>query len=105
MKNLSINPKTGTIDLINEDGIIVFYGDQPVLEAKFEEAQQAYFGVNRDRDPDNGWSEFRNSRMDQEYCTRVPLTPELKKILIEDICEYYKGRKAYIKLMEFGLIS
>ena len=34
----------------------------------------------------------------------IDITPELKRILIEDICAFYKA-EAYDKLLEFDLIK
>ncbi len=85
--------------------IVVFNGNQPCLEKEYDTTQRAWFGINRDRCPDSGWSEFHNTRMRCGYDKEVELTPELKKILIEDICEYYDGKRAYEKLIEFDLIK
>jgi len=83
--------------------IKVFYHNQPCLEINQEHG--GMFGVNRDRCPDTGWGEFRSTRIGAGYDKDVELTPELKKILIEDICQYYKGEQAYKKLVEFDLIK
>ena len=84
--------------------ITVFYTNQPCLEKTYNEVQKAWFGVHRDRYPDNGWGEFHSTRMGCGYDKEVELTPELKKILTEDICKFY-GEKAYDKLLEFDLIK
>jgi len=108
--------------------IKVFSENQPIISEEWNEQQKCYFGLNRDRYPDNGWGEFRKTRMepwsesntmgykevelDFEEASRevgygyeqIEYIEELKQILVEDICEYY-GSKAYSKLKEFGLLS
>ena len=85
--------------------ILTFHGNQPCIEVQdgISGGENTKFGLNRDRCPDTDWSEFRRTRLDT--AKEVDLTEELKKILIEDICEYYKGDKAYSKLLEFDLIK
>ena len=85
--------------------IKVFYNVEPVLEIKDEQncGKMAPFGLHRDRCPDAGWGEFRWGRM--ENAKEVELTDKLRKILIEDICEYYSGEKTYKKLVELDLIK
>jgi hypothetical protein len=85
--------------------IIVFHGNQPCIETKYDEVQKVDFGLNRNRQPDGEWGEFRWTRLDKKYYKEVPLTPKLRKILTEDICEYYKGKEAYEKLTSFGLLK
>jgi len=85
--------------------IKVFHNNQPCLAITHDTTQNADFGINRDRCPDSGWGEFRNTRIGCGYDKDVELTPELKKILIEDICEYFNGENAYKKLVELDLIK
>jgi hypothetical protein len=86
--------------------IKVLYGIEPILEIKHDEDLRGDFGLHRDRNPDAGWGEYRWSRLDIEdkKLAEVDMTPELKQILIEDICKRYHG-KAYLKLKEFDLIK
>jgi hypothetical protein len=87
--------------------IKVLYGIEPVLEAKYDEDMRGNYGLHRDRTPDTGWGEYRWTRLDEKThgLSEVELNSDLKKILIEDICERYKGDKAYMKLREFDLIK
>ena len=78
--------------------IKVFYVIEPCLETKYEKSQDAHYGLHRDRCPDSGWGEFRWTKMEKPYYEEVEMTDELKQTLIEDICECYKGEKAYLKL-------
>lgn len=82
--------------------IKVFYNIEPILETKIENGRE--FGLHRDRQPDAGWGEMRWTFMD-ERVKEVELNLEIRKILIEDICEYYSGKRGYEKLKEFGLIN
>ncbi len=62
------------------------------------------YGVNRDRDPDNGWSESRQTCM--TYSKEAELTPDLKIKLLEDLAFVY-GRNSKMfsqKLKEFNLL-
>jgi hypothetical protein len=83
--------------------IKIFNGNEPCIDETYVESQKCYFGLHRDRYPDRDWSEFRSTRMSE--AKEVELTDKLKKILIQDICEYYNGEKAYKKLIEFDLIK
>lgn len=103
---IKINESLNTPILFENNKILVFHTDQPVLSVIYDSSQKAWFGINRDRQPDSGWNEFRNSRIEEEnFCKWTELTPELKKILIEDICEYFTGKLAYLKLKEFNLLK
>jgi len=82
--------------------IKVFYGIEPILETKIENGRE--FGLHRDRQPDSGWGEMRWTFID-ERVKEVELTPELRKILIEDICYYHKNKDVFNKLKEFDLIK
>jgi hypothetical protein len=85
--------------------IKTFYGREPILMTRYNEQQKATFGLHRDRYPDSGWDEFRWTRMEDEKVKETELTDSIKQILIEDICECYKGKEAYDKLKEFDLIK
>ena len=63
--------------------IVVFRGNQPCLETKYDEVQKCEFGLNRDRYPDAGWGEFRWTRMEKGQYKEVRLSskrPILKVI-------------------------
>ena len=87
--------------------IKTFYNIQPVIDISIEKASCPNFGkeygLNRDRNPDSGWSEWRSSLMDNSKDTEV--TPELLQILVEDLANYYGGnsREFSEKLKEFGI--
>ena len=81
----------------------VFYANEPVLEVKTETNGKLY-GLHRDRNPDAGWGELRWSLMD-ERVKEVELTPELRKILVEDICTSFPDHRVYDKLKEFDLLK
>ncbi len=88
--------------------IKVIYENEPILEIKenMSAGKMVPFGLHRDRMPDAGWDEFRWSNMEGSVKIKeVELTEELKKILIEDICSYYRGTECYNKLKEFDLIK
>lgn len=96
--------------LITDEGILVLYGYQPIVKLVWDPQQQAYFGSNRDRNPDSGWGEWRNTRVgeDDGSCKRIQLnemTPQLIKILIEDICDYFDNKQVVEKLIEFGIVK
>ena len=76
--------------------ILVFYDNQPCLDKST--------GLNRDRNPDNGWTELRNTVLTQAKETE--LTPELKQVLLEDIAYVYgnNSKQFTAKLKEFNLI-
>lgn len=77
--------------------IKVFYGNEPCI------LEKDGYGLHRDRCPDSGWCELRYGIMSN--VKEVYLTPELRKILIEDIA-YYAGQnsKLFSELMDsFGL--
>ncbi len=79
--------------------ILVFNNNQPCLDI-----QSNGTGVNRDRNPDNGWDELRVTNI--EYAKEQELSLELKIILIEDLA-YFLGKhsdKFTAKLKEFNLI-
>lgn len=79
--------------------ILVFNNNQPCLDIRSDGT-----GVNRDRNPDNGWDELRVTNI--KYAKEQELTPELKVILIEDLA-YFLGKhsdKFTVKLKEFNLI-
>jgi hypothetical protein len=82
--------------------IRVFYGIEPIIETKVENGRE--FGLHRDRQPDAGWGEMRWTFID-ERVKEVELTPELRKILVEDICVSMPDHKVYGKLKEFDLIK
>lgn len=106
MKLIEINSKTSNPILYKDNQILVFFNNQPVIEVEYNKVQEAWFGINRDRDPDSGWGEFRRSRIEKDNrCEWVDLTPELKRILVEDICEYCTNKKVYLKLKEFDLLK
>lgn len=82
--------------------IKVNYGFQPILHIDEEG-----MGLNRDRNPDNGWSELRRTRIENnESIKEVELTPKMKQILIEDLAYAYgnDSTKFSKKLKEFELI-
>ena len=83
--------------------IKVFYGNEPIIEVKTEVNGKLY-GLHRDRKPDAGWGELRWSLMD-ERVKEVDLTPELIKILVEDICASLPDYRIYDKLKEFNLLK
>ena len=83
--------------------IKVIYGIEPILEIT-KETSGIEFGLHRDRQPDAGWGELRKTKMDGRI-TEVDLTPELRRILIEDICYSFKEKDAYNKLKEFNLLK
>lgn len=96
--------------LITDEGILVLPGNQPVVKLVWDVTQQAYFGSNRDRYPDSGWGKWRNTRVGEEdgRCKRIQLnemTPQLIKILIEDICDYFDNKQVVEKLIEFGIVK
>lgn len=93
--------------LITDEGILVLPGNQPIVKLVWDEQQQSYFGSNRDRDPDSGWGQWRNTRVGEEdgRCKRIQLTPQLTKILIEDICGYFDNKQVVEKLIEFGIVK
>jgi hypothetical protein len=81
------------------DKILVFKNNQPCLDIQSDGT-----GINRDRNPDAGWSELRATNI--KYAKEVELTPELKVILIEDLA-YFLGQysnKFTVKLKEFNLL-
>lgn len=80
------------------DKILVFCGNQPCLNISGD------FGLNRDRDPDNGWGQLRNTIITS--AKEVKLTPELKKIVLADLAYAYgSNSKVFIeKLTEFNII-
>ena len=82
--------------------IKVFYGIEPIIEIKVDDGKE--FGLHRDRKPDAGWGELRWSLMD-ERVKEVELTPELIKILVEDICVSLPDHRIYEKLKEFNLLK
>lgn len=84
--------------------IKTFFDYEPILEEKME--LDIVYGFHRDRNPDNGWGEYRWTLMNAQCGLReTELTSELKRILIEDIIEHYKGVPGYEKLKEFDLIK
>lgn len=89
--------------------IFVFYGLEPVLNISVctndGPNKGKKYGLHRDRYPDSGWSELRNSFMDHR-CTEIELTDELKVRLLEDLAYAYGGDtpKFGAKLKEFNLI-
>jgi hypothetical protein len=85
--------------------IIVFNGNEPLLDVIYDPVQKCDFGLHRDRHPDTDWGEFRRTRMNDGYDKEVEMTDKLKKILIEDITEYYSGEQAFEKLKQFKLIK
>lgn len=93
-----------------EDGkIYVFPNNQPCLQISTSNTVVGpnvgkRYGLNRDRIPDSGWSENRNTIMTK--AKQVELTPELKQILIEDLAYTYgHNTKVFAdKLKEFNLI-
>lgn len=78
--------------------IKVFYGNQPCLEEKNG------MGLNRDRNPDSGWGEMRNTRI--ESAKEIEMNKDIRKILLEDIAFHYGKNSAEFsrKLEEFNLI-
>jgi hypothetical protein len=87
--------------------IKTFYNNQPVIDIRTEKAIGPNFGkeygLNRDRNPDRDWSEWRSSLMDNAKDTEV--TSELLTILVEDLANYYgeNSRLFSSKLKEFGI--
>ena len=87
--------------------IKTFFGNQPVLEVGTETSKGPNFdkkyGLNRDRNPDRDWGEYRNSLMNSAKDTE--LTPELLQILVEDLANYYgeNSKRFSEKLKEFGI--
>lgn len=77
--------------------IKVFYRTEPCLKIK------GGVGLHRDRTPDSGWNEWRQTTID--LMEEVDLTPELAQILIEDIAHYYgHDSKRFTEVMnEFKL--
>ncbi len=92
---------------ITDEGILVIHGNQPIIEIKYDEQQQAFFALNRDRNPDRGRGEWNRSRISNNgyLIERKQLTPELTKILIEDICSYFHNNQVVDKLIEFGIVK
>lgn len=91
--------------------VFVFPHNQIALhiESKLDVAKDSpnygvLFAVNRDRQPDNGWGELHNSRL--ETAVEMELTPELKQLLLEDLAfAYGQDSKKFIeKLEEFDLL-
>lgn len=80
------------------DKILVFYGNQPCLHIADN------MGLHRDRNPDNGWEEMRNTTLNN--VKEVELTPELKQILLEDIAFMWGRTSSRFtnKLKEFNLL-
>lgn len=78
--------------------ILVFYGNQPCLNIAGKS------GLNRDRNPDNGWDELRSTAI--VAAKETELTSELKQILLEDIAYVYgnDSKQFTAKLKEFNLI-
>jgi len=69
----------------------------PIFNSKLTE--WGPMGLYRDRKNDEfKWVELNKTQ-------EIELTEPLKKVLIEDICEYYTGKRAYIKLKEFDLLK
>ena len=87
--------------------IKTFFGNQPVLEIQTNTSQGPNFGkeygLNRDRNPDRDWGEYRISSMGNSQDTE--LTPELLQILVEDLAHYYgeNSKRFSEKLKEFGI--
>lgn len=90
---------------MNMKTVKVIYGNEPILEVKkdMSAGEMVDFGLHRDRQPDSGWSELRWTRIN-ELVKEVELTPELCKILIEDICYCYDNKHIFNKLKEYELI-
>ena len=88
--------------------IFTFHRNQPILDIEVEQTKGvnygSKYGLNRDRNPDGGWDQLRNTRMD--YAEEVELTPELKKTLLEDLAYAYghDSNKFSEKLIEFNLL-
>lgn len=91
---------------ITNPTIDVFYGNEPVIEVKFDAQQNAHYGLHRDRVPDRDWPELRWTRIDNnDKYKSVKLTDELKIILLEDLAfTYGKTNELRGKLIEFNLI-
>ena len=88
--------------------MLVFYGNQPCLDLEVCKTPGPNFnksyGLNRDRQPDSGWSELR--RTDCTVGRFVKETPELRLILLEDLAYAFGSNteKFKEKLKEFNLI-
>lgn len=89
--------------------IKVFPNNEPCLEIRTETIdgpnKGRNYGLHRDRFPDAGWGELRNT--DLSYSKELELTGELRKILIEDIAFAYGNdtKKFSKKMNEFGLFD
>lgn len=83
--------------------IKIFYNNQPILSIIECDITGNLYGLNRDRNPDNGWGELRKTIISQ--AKEVELTDELKQILIEDLAYVYgqDSKKFSEKLKEFKL--
>ena len=88
--------------------VVQFLNKQPILEVN-----ESGSGLNRDRSPDSGWSELRNSNLEnpsvKEKIEMIDISleenKEYRRILIEDIAYTYGNdtNKFRSKLKEFGL--
>lgn len=69
--------------------IFIFPGNQPCLKITTLDINPhspnfgKEYGINRDRNPDSGWNEIRQTIMEQ--AKEVELTDELRKTVIEDL--------------------
>lgn len=68
------------------------------------------FGLNRDRNPDNGWGQLVRTRLDSTKITNIDISLvmniEYKIILLEDLAYVYGNNTNQFrnKLIEFGLV-
>jgi hypothetical protein len=90
--------------------IKVFHRNQPCLDITESDMKIGpnvgkKYGLNRDRNPDRDWSELRRSCM--SACLEVEETPELRKILLEDLAYTYGSDTSIFssKLIEFGFFK
>ena len=89
--------------------MLVFYGNQPVLEIKTETQSGANFGnkygLNRDRLPDSGWGELQWTILTE--AEELEETPKLRQLLLEELAYAYGNNtnKFREKLIEFKFIQ
>ena len=85
------------------------YGIQPILDIQdgISAGKTVPFGLNRDRTPDNGWSELRSTNMASDTIKEVPLDAKMKLILLQDLAYAYgqDSEKFAAKLVKFGLMT
>lgn len=93
-------------DLIDAKSILVVNRNQPVLNT-IKESGGLIMHLSRDRYPDKGWGELRHTSDLSDSISEVPLTPELSRILLEDLAYAFgsDSNQFYKKMIEFDLIN